>query len=380
MSNSMETEDLLIALKPATILHRKEAKATIAYAVSLTACGPFLTEGAAVLQHSIHLASYPFGGSNYAYKMYLFAHPSAKDCIEPFVKMGYNVLIKDTPINASEIKTDFFREHVVKTGCCGEKEFLKLYAYTLTEHPIVVHLDLDSLILQPLDDLFDAMLLKDGERGPKLPVMHGKPIPEKIEGYFTRDYNMVKPGKKNPPGIQGGFIVIRPNLEHFEEYKQVILEGDFRQFKGWAGKYGGYFGAQQIQGLCSYFYDGLHPGTAVELDRCIYNSMVDSPYGEKNGKTLCIDGTSTCDDCRQTDFSLIKSAHFTLCAKPWVCPFGKIKTSKLCQAFHHKWFSVRKDLEKEWGLHGKNTGTFHVDTFHGYCNGGGERHYIPLQI
>eukprot|EP00555_Chaetoceros_dichaeta_P010586 CAMPEP_0198257998 /NCGR_PEP_ID=MMETSP1447-20131203/7527_1 /TAXON_ID=420782 /ORGANISM="Chaetoceros dichaeta, Strain CCMP1751" /LENGTH=351 /DNA_ID=CAMNT_0043945015 /DNA_START=160 /DNA_END=1212 /DNA_ORIENTATION=+ len=334
-SNSMENEDLQIdlprdkvradglskALKPANILHRKEAKATIAYAVSLTACGPFFNDGAAVLKHSIHLASYPLGGSKYAYKMYLFAHPSAKDCIEPFVKMGYNVLIKDTPINASEIKTDFFRRHVVKTGCCGDKEFLKLYAYTLTDYPIVVHLDLDSLIIQPLDDLFDAMLLKDGETGPKLSVMHGKPIPAKIEGYFTRDYNMMKLGHKYP-GLQGGFIVVRPNLGHFEEYKRVILEGDFQQYRGWAGKYGGYFGAQQIQGLCSYFYDGLHPGTAVELDRCIYNSMNDSPYkekknGENKGKNFCIDGKSTCDDCRETDFSLIKSAHFTLCAKPW---------------------------------------------------------------
>ena len=31
-------------------------------------------------------------------------------------------------------------------------------AYHLTEHPIVVHWDMDVAILQPLDDLYDAML------------------------------------------------------------------------------------------------------------------------------------------------------------------------------------------------------------------------------
>ena len=46
---------------------------------------------------------------------------------------------------------------MVKSGCCGDKEFLKLYSYTLVDYPIVVQLDLDSLIVQPLDDLFDAM-------------------------------------------------------------------------------------------------------------------------------------------------------------------------------------------------------------------------------
>jgi len=190
-------------LNATDISSKKEAKATIAYAVSLTACASFQTDGAAILKHSVHLSSYPFRGSHYAYKMYVFAHPSAARCTEPFRALGYTVLLKETPINATEIRGEFYKEKVVKTGCCGEKEFLKLYAYTLVDHPVVVHLDLDSLIMQPLDDLFDAMLGEhDGThtgpanytdlRGSKLlPIMPGKPIPKKIEAFFTRDYNMV---------------------------------------------------------------------------------------------------------------------------------------------------------------------------------------------
>ena len=105
-----------------------------------------------------------------------------------------------------------------------------------------MHLDLDSLILQPFDDLYDSML--NGDNG-ALPVMHNKMVPRNIEAFYTKDYNMVQPGHKHP-GVQGGFLVIKPSMDYFEEYKQVILEGNFKKGAGWGKKYGGYFGAQQI--------------------------------------------------------------------------------------------------------------------------------------
>ena len=131
--------------------------------------------------------------------MVAFVHPDAFQCIEPFQKLNYEIHIKETPVNPSEIKGQFLRTHVVKSGCCGEKEFLKLYSYTLVEYDIVVHLDLDSLILQPLDDLFDSMLLEGDDKlqsNSRLPVMHGSPVPDKVEAFFTRDYNMANLGKK----------------------------------------------------------------------------------------------------------------------------------------------------------------------------------------
>ena len=317
--------------------------------------------------------------------MVAFIHPDATECMEPFVKLEYEIHIKNTPIDPSQIKTEFLRERVVKTGCCGEKEFLKLHAYTLVNYEIVVHLDLDSLILQPLDDLFNSMLLEGDEKkenDSKLPVMFNDKVPQNIEAYFTRDYNMANLGKQYI-NVQGGFLVVRPNLEYFEEYKRTILEGDFQQGRGWGGKYGGYFGGQQIQGLCSYFFDGLHPGTAVELNRCIYNAMNDSPKkARKKGDTeVCIDGRDTCEDCRQTDISLIKSVHFTICQKPWVCPRYIVAEPSLCTEFHRKWFLIREDFEKQQNtfVNLQNQTDFYTDVFRGYCTGGGERNYIAIK-
>jgi len=272
---------------------------------------------------------------------------------------------------------------VTRIGCCQEKEFLKLYAYTLTDFPVVVHLDIDSLILQPFDDLFDSMI--DGDNG-KLPMMHNKTVPENIEAFYTKDYNMIGPGHKHP-GVQGGFIVIKPNLDYFEEYRQTILEGNFVKGGGWGGKWGGYFGAQQIQGLCSYFFEKLHAGTEAELNRCIYNSMSDNPKGHKRGKNpedimVCRDSELTCEDCRATSIEKIKSIHFTLCQKPWICPL-QILDKGLCAEFHKKWFSIRKDWEDSSGMTKKvdsSAVNFHNDVYHGYCKSQGQYGYSKVSL
>ena len=316
--------------------------------------------------------------------MFAFIHPAAISCSNIFKELGYETRITDTPVNVSDIRGEFLREHVVHSGCCGEKEYIKLYSYTLTHYPVVVHLDLDSLVLKPLDDLFHAMLGTNNTTNytSKPAIMFGRPLPEphQLQAFFTRDYNMVHLGHPHV-GVQGGFLVVKPSLNAFEEYRQVILEGDFVEGIGWKGKYGGYFGAQQIQGICSYFYDGLHPGTGVELNRCIYNSMADSPrHKDKSGKEKCIDGKETCEDCRETDVSVIQSVHFTLCQKPWQCPSDTFDT-KLCKDFHREWFRVRLDFEQQsLGIKDNNIGQHHRDVFMGYCKSNGPSGYIPLVL
>eukprot|EP00956_Cyclotella_meneghiniana_P025448 scaffold53157_cov36-Cyclotella_meneghiniana.AAC.1 len=85
------------------------------------------------------------------------------------------------------------------TQCCGYTETLKLHVYGLVNHPIAVHLDLDSLLLRPMDDLFDAMLAPKTSENP-LPLAKGPKtktpdytIP--IDAAFTRDYNQVNDPK-----------------------------------------------------------------------------------------------------------------------------------------------------------------------------------------
>lgn len=336
--------------------------------------------------------------------MIAFVHPDAVPCSEIFRELGYEVQIRETPFNVTDIKGEFLREHIVKSGCCGEREYLKLYSYRLTDYPIVVHLDLDSLILRPLDDLFLAMLGEGGGRRKdeggggddwgetvvakaarsRVPVMFDNPLPpsSSIDAYFTRDYNMVHPGHKHV-GVQGGFLVIRPNVDAFDEYVNIVIEGKFVKGGGWYGEYGGYFGAQQIQGICSFYYDYKHPGTGVELNRCYYNAMADSPRQDVRGVSRCRDGREDCQDCRNTPIEEIKSVHFTLCSKPWKCPLMHGGSKDLCAKFHAEWFRVREDLDrtraKEGGWEYSNPGGKEKpEIFRGYCNGPHEGGYVPI--
>ncbi len=198
----------------------------------------------------------------------------------------------------------------------------------------------------------------------------------------------VNPGHKHV-GVQGGFLIVKPNMDAFHEYVNIVLEGRFFQGSGWEGKgYGGYFGAQQIQGICSFYYDYRHPGTAVELNKCYYNAMADAPRQSGSGKNAgkCRDGHEECQDCRETPIEEIRSVHFTLCTKPWKCPIwvGQNSLTKdICAKFHHEWFRIRDDLERKTALReGKEYkspgGAHNREVFLGYCKSNGERGYIPI--
>jgi hypothetical protein len=341
----------------------------IAYAVTITSCERpnLIIDGASVLQHSIHLSSVKTAssGSRYDYEMIAFVHPEAISCIQILKKLNYEVIVKEVPIKVEQIRGKY-REWADKGGCCGVKEWLKIYAYTLTKYPVVVHLDLDCLILQRMDDLFDAMIfpLSDrDERGTKarqrIPAMWktSEQLPEVIDAFFTRDYGMVQtPGRRKPHqvGVQGGFIVIRPNQTVFKEYVDIILEGNYTESQGWgeALEYGGYYGARTIQGLASMYYGHLYPNRAVELNRCIYNNMADTPYptiyDEKNLTHMkpypCLTLQKSCDDCRNTSIQDIVSIHFTNCMKPWFCA-GPKRMRPSCLKLRFAWYRIRFMLE-----------------------------------
>ena len=353
---------------------------TIAYCISVTSCGgknEGITEGAAVLAHSIRRQKSQ--GSRYDAKLFAFVHPTAESCAkEKLERLGYQVQIRETPINATQIKGEFLRRTIQIRGCCQEKELLKLYAYTLSE-PVAVHLDVDFLILKPLDSLFDALLgdvqssfLDSGEiefGGNEQNVT----MPGRVDAFFTRDYNLSNRGKK--AGMQGGFFVIRPSIKVFEEYKSIILEGDHRRGSGWAGQgHGGYYGAQQIQGVMAHYYDFVRPNTAIELNRCLHNTMADNPR-DKNGH--CRNGAKECEDCRSRNIDDIFSAHFTICQKPWICPHTS-PYPRLCAKLHKQWFQARKELEMSRGSFVEKKGKHDPNVFLGYCNSPMSRGYIPF--
>lgn len=162
----------------------------------------------------------------------------------------------------------------------------------MVEHVLAVHLDFDSMLLRPMDDLFDVMLGRvvgdDASRRRLLPLARlprtkDVNLSRPIDAAFTRDYNSVKkPGVNAPVGYQGGFLIVRPDLEVLEHYRTILKRGEFliKPRDGWGGKHGGFYGDVTFQGILPYYYEDVAPmgmHNEAELDRCVYNQMADNP-------------------------------------------------------------------------------------------------------
>jgi hypothetical protein len=243
------------------------------------------------------------------------------------------------------------------SGCCGADEFLKLWAYTLTEYHKVLHLDMDSIIFQNLDPIFDI----------------------KKEFCFTGDYNMK--GSSPVPPAQGGFLLIQPSLTTFQEFQSIIRKGDHTS-KGWGGsKIGNFWGGQTIQGIMPYYYHIIHPDRGLELNRCQYNNMVDNPYYPNTNR--CINGALTCEDCRISKIENVYSAHFTICQKPWTCTYHSNPRNKVnCEAFHQKWFQLRYEFEENILKIDNNyrQKESRYKESYGMCTGYGDNKYLPIPV
>jgi len=361
---------------------------TIGIASTVTGCGlaPF-ADGAAVMKYSLEKHSRS-AKSKFKYKTYILYHPDAEECVYPLEDLGFTLLERPTPIRVEEIEGDVLRERIVNNGCCGEKELIKLEAFRLTEHPIIVHLDLDVIINKPLDDVLDFMInpepyKKSPELLAKIPIMWPeKDIPDDISLIFTKDYNVVAPKRSDKP-YQGGFFAIKPSLDTYNEYLGIVRKGDYDVKKGWGGKVGPFYGGMTIQGLLPWYYEYLHPGKSVELNRCKYNNMSDKPYLQrKNGERICRTNEEECDDCRFANMEDVVTFHFTICQKPWLClPYNNLrnKNFQLCRQMNYKWYALRSELEASWGRNGRGTGHFKYDHYKGFCSRGMEGGYQPIR-
>jgi hypothetical protein len=369
--------------------HEEKKKRTIGVASTVTGCGndPFV-DGAAVLRHSLDVHS----TDRYDYHMYILHHPDAARCVQALSTLrGVTLLQRDTPINVSDIRSggaDGLKERIVKTGCCGEKELIKLEAYTLLDHPVVIHMDLDAIVLKPMDDVLDFMLdpvsYGDGRENERkrrdLPLMWPeKVIPDDVSLLFTKDYNVVSPRRADKP-YQGGFFVIKPSLETYEHFRQIVLGGNYDVKKGWGGKVGPFYGGMTIQGLLPWYYEYVRPGRAVELNRCVYNNMSDNPkLVRNNGSERCRTDEDECEDCRYRPPDAIATFHYTICQKPWSCLRYQAERPDhaLCREMVHLWFLYRSRLEASWGR-GGGDGTYQPERYMGYCTKPGG--YLPIEM
>jgi hypothetical protein len=225
---------------------------TIAYAISLIKCGDFqssvagLTDAALVLRHSVHLTSVRNhkSGSKYDYKMYAFVHRNAESCSQDIQDAGYHVIVVDVPVTIDQIQDKYLQKHIHDWNCCGHDEFIKLYAYTLLDHPVVVHVDMDFLFYKPMDDLFDAIIYSSTsnegrEARSRIPIERPDvdTWPDTIDCFMTRDWLATITGRN--PAFQAGLLVVRPSLEMFDTMINVIRTEEYRPgffSSGWGGK------------------------------------------------------------------------------------------------------------------------------------------------
>jgi hypothetical protein len=299
------------------------------------------------------------------------------------------------------------------------QEYLKLYSYLLLDYPVVVHLDLDTIVLKSMDQVFDMMTAETSSRTQRQQFALESSMwyknatssllsamPKRIDFMFTRDYNMVDPPnlQVHQMGVQGGFLLVRPSQQDFDAMLNLILDGGdgYTLGYGWGGKgesaVGGFYGAGTIQGLASYYYGSIWNFTrSVELNRCYYNTMVDNPhsFNARLNKTLCttLEPDLSCQNCRHTPLEEVYTAHFTVCGKPEWCAVLKPndgKGGRLCMELFREWHRMRLSLEMDWIQKFPNyvPELAHVNAsesydmylrsfFQGHCRDG---HYIPLKI
>jgi hypothetical protein len=131
--------------------------------------------------------------------------------------------------------------------------------------------------------------------------------------------------------------VIKPSMDDYNSFIDILRVGDYRSGSAWGGSHIGWFwGGKTIQGIVPYYYNKYTtPGRSFLLDRCIYNTMADT------------------DNCTVKSIDEVVSAHFTVCQKPWSC--SAWQKNPLCVALHKRWFELRVEAENYYSIPSSGT-------------------------
>jgi len=131
--------------------------------------------------------------------------------------------------------------------------FEQLHAYTFTNHELVMLVEPSTMMLQPVDELFDD-LIND---------------PTTMATYTTE-----------PNGdIDLGMVIIRPSLAEFEAIKNIFKTVEFDDTSGWGGTGigAGSQGGLGSKGLLTYYYTQVATAPSLVADRCIYGNEAFGP-------------------------------------------------------------------------------------------------------
>eukprot|EP00656_Telonema_subtile_P027927 TRINITY_DN30137_c0_g1_i1.p1 TRINITY_DN30137_c0_g1~~TRINITY_DN30137_c0_g1_i1.p1 ORF type:complete len:382 (-),score=77.92 TRINITY_DN30137_c0_g1_i1:163-1308(-) len=273
---------------------------------------PKYLDGARVLAQSVkqHMSQ------EWPMQMYALIPPKAASdlkFIEQLKRFGYIPVQAGLKFKSDRIKGTHLREAIDTSGCCGMAELSKLEALRLTQFEWVLLIDADALVLKNLDKLLEA--------------------PD-AEVQYTLDTNL-KGGC-----INGGFALMRPSQQVYDDMWSVMEEGDWRATTAWGGTGIGYcYGGPTFQGLVPYFYQHVYEPTKskrrtiVQLDSGLYNNQ-----GLKKPKVGRMEADYPIEE--------VATVHFTFCQKPWRCVSSQ---TPICKSMHEHWWKARNQLEKQMG-------------------------------
>ena len=196
-----------------------------------------------------------------------------------------------------------------------------------------------------------------------------QPMDEIYDQFFANPQLMAAFTTKESGNVDTGLMIIRPSNVEFESIKNVYKTASFTPADGWAATgLGSGDGGISVEGFLTYYFKNFaDPSASLELDRCVY-------------------GNSNEVACRDTSIHDVKVARMSgVCGEPWQCEFEvkqwDAQTERLCNEFMGEWSRKRLDFEtNHWGnpSAASRTGTFHADTFQGYCNAEGSYNYETM--
>uniref|UniRef100_A0A7S3V745 Uncharacterized protein n=1 Tax=Chaetoceros debilis TaxID=122233 RepID=A0A7S3V745_9STRA len=298
------------------------------------------------------------------YQMIAVVHPTAIECpikgyvdtpydrVQLLQQLNFNVEILGHPITESDLIAAgqiVLRDSVADD--VGFRDLMKLQSWGLTLHPVVVMLNYDRQLKEPLDDKIDLLLANDMLKG--LYVLHA---PDSI----TNDF-----------GVDTGMMIIKPSKNELVKITEAYKYTNYSKFDGWNGtNLHLHKGGAGLSGFLRYYFENVDPDGYEKLDRCIFahdggkecNSRV-PPEDIKTGVT--IEG---------------------LCGNPRDCPydhpFWEEDQRQACEDQHRKYFESRYKFEQDfWNkdtVTQERIGLFKPKSFLGYCTEPGPDGFLPM--
>lgn len=241
--------------------------------------------------------------SKYGYTMIALIHPSATMCpdangdmidmVKTAQEIGYIPRIWDEDIYAEELGVN--REYFLSHPDYSNRDLLYLHAVSMTNFPLVVLSEPTRMMLEPIDEVYDALLADDSLRAAYV---------EDATGH-----------------IDLGMAVIKPSVADSEALQNAYQTIPFDPTTGWGGSGyggGGIDGGMTSKGILTYFYKSYLPNSAgtttFNLDRCVYGNGGDS-------------------SCAQVSTDNVKVVHIDSdeCGEPWECNSEAIDANPRCR-------------------------------------------------